>query len=387
MLNLHLVIFPDGQTLTLDADELQEALVKGEILKEGFDNAYVVHDQIKNSKWSNVDFLNEISKKLMLEHELGDIPNFETFIRIEPLNKGWSTDKKYIVETASGEKRLLRVAEITEHDRKKNEFEMMQRVVDLGIPMSEPIEFGTCDNGEKAYQLLSWVEGEDAETALPLLPEAEQYVLGIKAGQMLKKIQTLSTFPPSPEWGNACKEKHRRYIRNYENCGMTFENDDILIRYIEEHQHLLENRPMCFSHDDYHLGNLILDSNNELSVIDFQRFRKVDPYHAMNGLIFSAKTSPYFATGQVHGYFEGEPPFDFWDTLKLHMAALAVNFLPWSIPFGQKDIDFAYQQIADVLSWYSNMQNAVPSWYLKDFYIQWTDGILYKLKEAFDFHF
>jgi len=71
---LDLAIHPDGQTITLDADELQEALDKGEISKNDHDNAHVVHDQIKNSKWSNVDFLNEITSKLMLEHELGDIP-------------------------------------------------------------------------------------------------------------------------------------------------------------------------------------------------------------------------------------------------------------------------------------------------------------------------
>ena len=85
---LDLVIFPDGQTLTLDADELQEALDKDEISKEDFDNAYAVHDQIKDSKWSNVDFLNEVCKKLLLEHELGDILSFETFVKIEPINEG-----------------------------------------------------------------------------------------------------------------------------------------------------------------------------------------------------------------------------------------------------------------------------------------------------------
>ena len=300
-----------------------------------------------------------------LNRGIHDIPGYDDFVNIEPLNKGWSTDKKYIVTTSTGEKRLLRIADIAEYDRKKIEIEMMKRVSALGISMSQPIDFGTCNNGKSVYQLLSWVNGDDAETAIPLLPQTQQYTLGVKAGKILKKMQSLSTFPPSDEWGKACKEKHSRYIRNYKGCGMTFEGDDILVSYIEEHQHLLDNRPMCFSHDDYHLGNLILDSNNELAVIDFQRFRKVDPYHAMNGLIFSAKTSPYFATGQVRGYFDGEPPSDFWETLKLHMAALAVNFLPWSIPFGEKDIAFAYQQIADVLSWYDNMQKTVPSWYIR----------------------
>ena len=33
------------------------------------------------------------------------------------------------------------------------------------------------------------------------------------------------------------------------------------------------------------------------------------------------------------------------------------------------------------------MNNLVPTWYLKDFYIQWTDGVPYKLKEPYDFSF
>ena len=91
---LDLVILPDGQTLTLDTDELQEAHDNGKISHEDFDKAYMVHDQIKNSKWSNVGFLNEINRKLLLEHEFGDMPEFDTFVKIEPITKGWSEDKK-----------------------------------------------------------------------------------------------------------------------------------------------------------------------------------------------------------------------------------------------------------------------------------------------------
>lgn len=69
------------------------------------------------------------------------------------------------------------------------------------------------------------------------------------------------------------------------------------------------------------------------------------------------------------------------------MACVAVNALPWSIPFGQKEIDFAYKQIADIMSWYDNMQSVVPTWYKKDFYIQHIDGMPYKMKAPYDFSF
>jgi len=292
-----------------------------------------------------------------------DIPGYASFTKIEPLTKGFSSDKKHCIETTDGRRLLLRVAGIEEYDKKKTEFEMMGKVAALGIPMSQPIDFGLCGNGSRVYQLLSWCDGEDAEIAVPRLAKAEQYALGVKAGQILKQMQSLSSTPPSSEWAAACGEKHRRYLRSYKSCGMTFEGDALLIQYVEEHQHLLENRPMCFSHDDYHLGNLILSPDHALYVIDFQKFRNVDPWHAMCGLIFTARISPYFAAGQVRGYFNGDPPTDFWESLALHMAAIAVNFLPYMLSSGQKE-ELAFQLVKDVLHWFDDMRTPIPTWYL-----------------------
>ena len=318
---------------------------------------------------------------------MNDIPSYDTFAKIEPINKGWSSDKKYYIETKIGDKLLLRIADVSEYDRKKNEFEMMQKVNALGIPMSRPIDFGICDEGKSVYQLLTWCDGKDAEEMLPLLSETEQYALGLKAGKILKQMQKLQVVPASSDWMHGYGAKLDQYIKNYKNCGLTFEGDEIIIRHINENRHCIDNRPMCFTHDDYHVGNMILSPENELSIIDFQRFRMVEPNHAMSGLVFSAKTSPHFATGQIHGYFDGSPPDKFWGLLSLYMAAIAVNALAWSIPYGQEEIDFANRQIADILIWFDNMKNPVPTWYLKDFYIQWIDGVPYKLKSPFDFSF
>jgi serine/threonine-protein kinase len=45
------------------------------------------------------------------------------------------------------------------------------------------------------------------------------------------------------------------------------------------------------------------------------------------------------------------------------------------------------KQSQDVLAWHGNMRNPIPSWYLKDFYIQRADSVPYKLKAPFDFSF
>jgi len=38
-------------------------------------------------------------------------------------------------------------------------------------------------------------------------------------------------------------------------------------------------------------------------------------------------------------------------------------------------INAMMKQALDVLEWYGNMKNPVPTGYLKDFYVQLTDGI------------
>jgi serine/threonine-protein kinase len=300
-----------------------------------------------------------------------DIPQYATFAKTEPLNKGWSSDKKYYVETRSGERLLLRVADVAERERKQAEFEMLKRVAELDVPASRPVGFGICNGGKSVYQLLTWIDGEDAQTILPTLTEAEQYAFGVKAGEILRKMQTLQTTPINSEWLNAYGAKIDSYIRNYKKCDLTFCDDDTVIAYLEENRTIMDNRTMCFSHDDYHVGNLILSPENKLFVIDFQRFRMVEPYHALSGLVISAKTSPHFATGEIRGYFGGEPPKDFWQLSALYLAAIAVNALPYALSLRdhenttlQAELDFAYKQISDILHWYDNFTRVVPSWYL-----------------------
>jgi len=38
--------------------------------------------------------------------------------------------------------------------------------------------------------------------------------------------------------------------------------------------------------------------------------------------------------------------------------------VPWAMPFGQAEVDTMLRQAEDVLRWYDNMKNPVPSWYL-----------------------
>jgi serine/threonine-protein kinase len=301
-----------------------------------------------------------------------------------PISKGWSEDKKYCVTTADGTKLLLRITPISRYETRKALFEMLQQVAATGIPMCQPVEFGTCSDG--VYALHSWIDGEDLEEALPLFSETEQYVLGLQSGEILRKIHTIPAPAEQEVWAVRFNRKTDNKIQKYRECGLRFEGDDKVIDYIEANRHLLESRPQCFQHGDYHVGNMMLE-NGGLKIIDFDRYDFGDPWEEFNRIVWSASASPYFATGQLRGYFGGEPPMEFFRLLAFYISSNTLSSIYWAIPFGQGEIDTMMKQSQDVQKWYDNMRNHVPTWYLKDFYIEYIDGVPFKLKSPFDFSF
>lgn len=308
----------------------------------------------------------------------------EKFISCEPVDKGWSGDKKYCAADKNGGKYFLRISPYSRYDNRKALFEIMKKLEELDIPMGRPAEFGVC--GSSVYLLDCWIEGEDAEKAVPLLTETEQYVLGYKSGEILRKIHSIPAPDSQEDWKTRFNRKTDTKIRRYLECGIRFKDDDKIIEYIEQNRELLKNRPQTFQHGDYHIGNMLLNADG-LYIIDFDRYDYGDPWEEFNRIVWCAQKSPYFATGQLRGYFGGEPPMEFFRLLAFYIASNTLSSIYWAIPFGQKELDTMLGQSQEVLSWYGGMRDPVPSWYIKDFYVQRTDNVPYKLAKPYDFGF
>ena len=298
-----------------------------------------------------------------------DIKNYATFEKINPINKGWSSDKKYYIETLTNEKMLLRIADISEYDKKKSEFEMMKLLAESGLPMSQPVDFGICDNGKSVYSLFIWCDGEDAEIVLPKMTETEQYILGVKSGEILRVIHNIPAPNDQEEWGTRFNRKTDSKIKKYNECGIKIDDDDKIIAYIEANRHLLDGRPQCFQHGDYHVGNMVISQKGELSIIDFNRNDYGDPWEEFNRIVWSAAVSPHFATGQLNGYFNGRPPVQFFKLLAFYISSNMLSSIYWAIPFGEDEVTIMKNQAKDVLTWFDGMNNPLPTWYLSDFYI------------------
>ena len=288
---------------------------------------------------------------------------FEKIIEKMPIEKGWSGDRKYRAVTCDGKSYLLRVSPPEKRERVQQQFARMQAVAALGIPMCLPLEWGICEEGP--YMLQSWIEGRDAESVLPLLPRQKQYEYGLDAGHILKKIHTIPAPPDTEPWEEHFNRKIDRKIVMYAACPLKYEGGEAFLRHIETARHLLSNRPQSFQHGDYHTGNMMVDENGVLTIIDFDRDDYGDPWEEFNRIVWCAQLSPAFSSGLVDGYYDGRVPMDIWNLLALYICSNALSSLPWAVSFGEKEIQVMQNQAAEILQWYKNFSTVIPNWYRK----------------------
>lgn len=286
---------------------------------------------------------------------------YESIVHKTPIDKGWSGDQKYCATAVDGHKYLLRISSIDRLERKRREYERMSEAAQLGIPMCLPVEFGTCEEG--AYSIQSWIDGQDAENLVMFMDAAEQYRYGLDAGQILAKIHTIPAPVDAPSWESRFNAKIDRKIAMYASCELKYESGDAFLEYIAQNRHLLSRRPQSYQHGDYHIGNMMIDRNGVLTIIDFDRDDFGDPWEEFNRIVWCAQAAPAFASGMVDGYFDGEVPMDFWKLLALYICSNTLSSLPWAIPFGEGEIQVMRKQAAQVLEWYDAMQKVIPSWY------------------------
>ncbi|CUM78400.1 MULTISPECIES: aminoglycoside phosphotransferase family protein [Turicibacter] len=282
---------------------------------------------------------------------------------VKKVEAGWSSDVKYYVLDAHNREYMLRLSDISQDQSKRIEFERIQNFNTLDFEMSRAVEFGTCNAGSMVYMLLTWVAGESLESSLKVLSEQKQYELGIKAGKILKAIHDLPTIEVVDVL--AKKEKMLEKLARYERCGYRVEQDDKIINYIKSHLDDLNDLKAVMNHGDYHVGNLILTSDFEVGVIDFNRMQvsdHVEDFYKVQS--FNVEVSIPFSIGQIHGYFQGNPSEEFWKVLALYNAYAALNSITWATKFGQEEIEGMIRRCRQTMKDYDSFTQVVPRWYV-----------------------
>ena len=296
--------------------------------------------------------------------QFSDIPGFDTWKSVELLSKGWSTDKKYIVKTKTGEMLLLRIADAESSPQKKKEYEIICKYATLGFEMSKPLGFGLCNDDKYTFMLLTWVEGEDLEEALPKLSEKEQYELGRSAGRILRQIHSIPVPGEDIPVGTK-KMKKLTQLERYEQSLVRIADDETAVQYVKDNIDKLWLEPPVYQHGDFHPGNLIFTPEQKLGVIDFNRWEVGDPYEEFYKLeSFGVEVSVPYCVGQIDAYFNDNVPMQFWETLAVYVAHASLYSIKWAEKFGQEDIDGMVRRCLAAMEHYDGFKKVIPNWYL-----------------------
>ncbi|MDR0897216.1 MAG: phosphotransferase [Oscillospiraceae bacterium] len=296
-----------------------------------------------------------------------DIPGYERFAKVEPITKGMAGDAKYYIEAMDGRKRLLRVADASEYARRKAEYDTMRQAWALGVPMPEPLDFGYCNDGQSVYTLIEWIDGKEAIALLPALPETEQYLLGKQSGEALRLIHQIPAPTGLPDWAERYFGVMDDRFAAYRKEGVPFAGNDSILAYLDSHRELLKARPQCHLHGDFHTGNMIVTDEGKLHIIDwhFVDFDSAgDPWSELTCV---ETAYPAFSSGQISGYFGGEPPEAFWPLFAYYVAASALASIVWAKYFAPDELQSRMELNECVLRWFDGMKDPVARWYGKDF--------------------
>ena len=291
------------------------------------------------------------------------IKSSNDWVGVEPIKKGWSSDKKYLVTTESGELLLLRISDIEQYEEKKKEYEIIKKYSILGINMSKPKEFGICNEGKNVYMLLSWLKGIDLECVLPKLSIEEQYLLGRQAGDILRKIHSIKVDEKDIPHTNK-KQKKLLQLSRYEQSKVRIPGDQIAINYVKENINQIWKKPPVYMHGDFHPGNLIYMDNGTIGVIDFNRWEVGDPYEEFYKLdSFGVELSIPYCIGQIDAYFEDNIPKEFWKANAVYVAHTSLFSITWAEQFGQKDIEGMVRRANKAFENYDDFTKIIPKWY------------------------
>ncbi len=203
----------------------------------------------------------------------------------QPLTKGWSTDQKYKVQLEDGRFGLLRIAERPAYEAKRLEFQLVENLFGLGLPVAEPIALWADDLS--VYTLYEWMEGQDMNEVASSLSDSVLYELGCQAGKFLRALHGLSIDQSLCDWNSFYQAKIDNKLAAYQAASHSYPNGQAMIDFVQANRHLLEGRPIAYHHGDFHTGNFLLGADGKLKILDFDRYDIGDPWEEFNRLIFT----------------------------------------------------------------------------------------------------
>jgi aminoglycoside phosphotransferase (APT) family kinase protein len=260
--------------------------------------------------------------------------NFNYSKRI-PLNKGWSSDRKFILKSTQ-ETVLLRILDKSKFDRKIKEINHLHQLDLAPVQFSQAISVELVKN--EVHYKTSYLFGQDLDEVIESLSLDKQAKLGNQAGSALKAIHSQVKLNETIHWEKHYGSKMDRKIIAYRECGIRFSGDDLLIDKLNELRGLIKDRPVSFQHGDYHIGNFLLCEDGNLGILDFDRWDIGDPWEEFNRLVWCREKSLVFTKAMIMSYFDDQIPESFFDLLFLYIGVNALASIPWATKYNDEEI-------------------------------------------------
>lgn len=303
-----------------------------------------------------------------------EIQQYIDILHIEPVCKGYSDDKKYLLTAKSGERLLLRITESND-TQKLSERKEMYTLMDILSRYSSLVPRSRAcwisHDTHSCMMIHGYMEGDDGEESLHRYDQDIQYNIGYHAGIELKKLHQLAAPATLSSWYDRKKQKHERYCDVCDREHLKPEKLDLepVHRYIADNIHLMKDVSQTFQHDDYHPANLIINNGRLTGIIDFNRYDWGDPIHDFYKLAYYSRTlSIPFSRGQIDGYFNGNIPSDFWRRYALYNAMSIIPSIVWSSRMASRkefrdELEKAIVYIKTLIDDHQGFTSMIPHWY------------------------
>ena len=214
------------------------------------------------------------------------IPNGDSWTHSLEITYGWSGEQKYQIKRTDGGDMLLRILTPEQYAPQQDGIKFLLECDEISSLVPKLYAYGKTNDGENYYLLLEFIYGENGMRVISNYSDQEQYDLGVIMGKEIKKIHLQTEEKLYPAESKKFKEKTQKFIDYYLSHKAEFKFlgniDDLISSFMQT----VEKRPMVMLHNDFHLGNMIIDEDR-IYLIDFNRACLQDRFKEFDAIAWS----------------------------------------------------------------------------------------------------
>lgn len=292
------------------------------------------------------------------------ILNSNSWKESEEIVFGWSGERKFKIVDENNKEYLLRLLTPNQYEDQKDGIEYLIKSSEVCEYVPKIAGQGETADKEYFYLLLEYIPGENGMTLIKNYTKKQQYELGYKMGRVIKKLHKLSipTLKPTEivKYEQKVKKFYDYFVENRAKYPFLKNTENI----IKEFESYIQKRPMVMLHNDFHLGNMIIN-DKEIYLIDFNRASWGDNIKEFDCLAWTVKYSKQFAIGLLDAYLKNiEYKDEFFKILRGYIAIWQIQMLYFIHDQDEEEQQTVINLVKETETWFKK-DEVVPKWYLK----------------------